>query len=32
MVGTIRRPLPCPEQGLKKTGEEDEKKNRIERK
>ena len=26
MAGTIRRPLPCPERGVEKTGEEHERK------
>ena len=32
MTCTIRRPLLCPEWGVEKTGEEHERKNRIERK
>ena len=32
MAGAIRRPPLCPEQGLKKTREEHERKNTIERK
>ena len=32
MAGAIKRPPLCPKQGVEKTGEEHERKNRVERK